>query len=159
MGFGNTHSKCDRSQEPGRKRAREDGRLWKYLFFFVQMVKPESIYRLKKEQNRNSLQIEGKYRENDGSRNRDSRRWGPTWGRDSSACSESMAPSGNLPHGGACTPGWASLPFLCGLSRVAWPSSCSRAFPWQRVEPDMEVGRMRLAEARDQYNCLVKSLD
>ena len=116
------------------------------------MVKPESIYRLKKEQNRNSLQVEGKYRENDGSRNRDSRRWGPTWGRDSSACSESMAPSGNLPHGGACTPGWASLPFLCGLSCVAGP------FPG-RVEPDVEVGRMRLAEARDQYNCLVKSLD
>ena len=40
-----------------------------------------------------------------------------------------------------------------------WPFSCSRAFPWQRVEPDVEVGRMRLAEARDQYNCLVKSLD
>ena len=40
--------------------------------FFFRMVKPESIYRLKKEQNRNSLQIEGKYRENDGSRNRDS---------------------------------------------------------------------------------------
>lgn len=56
--------------------------------FFFRMVKPESIYRLKKEQNRNSLQIEGKYRENDGSRNRDSRRWGPTWERDSSTSSE-----------------------------------------------------------------------
>lgn len=42
------------------------------------MVKPEPIYRLQKEQNRNSLHVEGKYRENDGSRNRDSRRPGPT---------------------------------------------------------------------------------
>ena len=58
-----------------------------------------------------------------------------------------------VPHRVVWTPGWAPSPL------PVWPFSCSQALPWQRVEPDLEVGGMRLAEARDQYSCLVKSLD
>lgn len=63
----------------GSKRPRQAGRPEGHHFFF-RMAKPESIYRLTQEDNRNSLQRQSKYRENDGSRYRDRRRQGANGG-------------------------------------------------------------------------------
>lgn len=98
---------------------------------FFPMVKPESIYRLKRNKTETASRIEGKYRENDGSRNRDSRRWGPTWERDSSTSSEPRGHRLGAAQGGM-DPWLGPLPSCVAFTQPG-PS-------WQRVEPDLEVG-------------------